>query len=77
MTDKYLLPLSPPTFGLPMTSRCGFRTSAKQNSRSHQNFHLTRTLSFGSSTMHPSRFSNSQTFATVCIIVAAEPILQL
>ena len=44
-----------------------FRTRAKQNSLSRQNFHPTRTLSFGSSTMHPSHFSNSQTFATAFI----------
>ena len=42
-----------------------------------RNSHLTRTLNFGSSTMHLSHFSNSPTSGTLCIIGAVELILQL
>ena len=54
-----------------------FPARPKSNGRSHQNSHLTRTLSFGSSTMHLSHFSNSPTSGTPCIISAVELILQL
>ena len=73
---KYYFTLSSPTI-LSMTSRCGFEQGPKSNGRNQRNSHLTRTLSFGSSTMHLSHFSNSPTSGTPCIISAVELISQL
>ena len=62
---------------LSMTSRLGIQQGPQSNGRNHRNSHLTRTLSFGSSTMHLSHFSNSPTSGTLCIIGAVELISQL
>ena len=62
---------------LSMTSRFGFQQGPKSHGRNQRNSHLTRTLSFGSSTMHLSHFSNSPTSGTPFITSAVELILQL